>query len=338
MAFGDISTQLATPEETGPMPLRPAFDDVLRLARTQHGMVTRQQLLGLGTSGRMIDIRTRNRRLLPVADGVGVFAVGRPVEGPQAICMAAVLVAGEGSLIAGKAAADLWGFIRHQGVIEVIQGESRRPREIRLDGDGVVGRHRVVVRRTRHLPDADQTRRHGIPVLNVARLFLDLVATLDDDDLYKAFKEADMKGYLNQSELFRCAGLGKGWTGIKRFRKLVERRHPDMKDARSFVEGLLADICAADDELERPLVNRRKGKYFPDFFFPTSGLLVEVEGAETHAGRLAFLDDTRRENILRENVRQLIRFSSEEITNERDRVLRLIKRENAKCLLLKSLE
>ncbi len=288
-------------------------------------------------TGRTIDIRIRNRRLLPVGNGLGVYAIGRPVEGKRALCMAATLVAGEGSMIAGMAAADLWGFREHKGTIDVVRAESRKPRQLWLDGEGVVGRHRVLVRRSRHLPIADRTRQHGIPVMNVARLFVDLTPRLTDKTLYKAFKEADMKGQLNEKELFRCARLGRGWKGIKRFRKLVKRRHPDMKDARTLIEGIVTDICR-DPDLGRPLVNRRKGKYYPDFYFEDCDLLVEVEGAETHAGRLAFLDDTRRENDLREEVRQVIRFSSEEVIQDRERVARIIKREREKCLLLKSLE
>jgi very-short-patch-repair endonuclease len=291
----------------------------------------------MGMSGRMIDVRIRNRRLLPVGARTGVYAVGRPIESRRAACMAATLVAGEGSMVSGRAAADLWDFREHKGEIDVVRTHSRKPQTLWLDGEGVVGRYKIVIHRSRHLPGADRTRRHGIPVMNVARLFVDLSARLGGKPLYDAFKAADMKGCLNEKDLFRCAGLGRGWKGIKRFRKLVRRRHPDMKDARTHVEGLVLDICRNDD-LGRPVVNRRKGRYYPDFFFEESGLLVEVEGAETHAGRLAFLDDTRRENHLREEVRQLIRFSSEEVINEPDRVGRLIKREQAKCMLLKRLE
>lgn len=240
-------------------------------------------------------------------------------------------------MLAGRAGADLWDFRTHSGNIEVIREHSRKPRTIWLDGEGVVGRHQVVVRRSRISSGSDRTRRHGVPVLKVANLFVDLAARLDEKSLYQAFKEADMKGHLNQRELFKCSRLGKGTKGIGKYRKLVERRHPDMKDARTFVEGIIVDLCR-DDRLGKPVVNRRRGRYFPDFYFPDCGLLVEVDGAETHSGRLAFLDDRRRENHLREEVRQLIRFSSEEVIEEPERVGNLIRREREKCFLLMSLE
>lgn len=290
-------------------------------------------------TGRKIDIRIRNRRLLPVGSGTGVYAVGRPIESRRALYLAATLVAGEGSMLAGMAAADLWGFRDSKGRIDVVRAESRKPRELWLDGEGVVGRHRVVVRRSRRLPKSDRARLHGIPVMNVARLFVDLAPRLSDKGLYEAFKQADMQGKLNENDLFRCAGLGRGWKGIRRYRKLVERRHPDMKHARTHIEGLVVDICR-NKTTGRPVVNRRKGKRYPDFFFADCGLLVEAEGAATHGGRLAFLDDSRRENELRDRpeVRQLIRFSSEEIIENPDMVGRSIEREREKCFRLKALE
>lgn len=315
----------------------PSSKGVLHLAGRQYGMVTRDQLRRLGMSRRQIDIRLGNGRLLPIGHRTGVYSIGRPIEGRRAIYMAATLAAGEESMLAGRAAADLWGFREHSGMIEVIREHSRKPRTFRLDGEGVVGRHRVVIRRRRSIPDSDRTRRHGIPVLNVAILFVDLAARLDEKSLYEAFKAADMKGQLNQRDLFRCSRLGKGSEGIGKYRKLVQRRHPDMKDASSYVEGIVTDLCR-DGDLGRPQINHRRGRYFPDFYFPDCGLLVEVDGAETHSGRLAFLDDRRRENQLREEVRQLIRFSSEEVIEEPERVANLIRREREKCFLLKSLE
>lgn len=327
------------PKTLGREPGLPKSQDVLRLAGKQYGLVTRTQLRELGMTDRKIDVRIRNRRLLPVGHRTGVYAVGRPIDSRRAIYKAATLVAGEGSMLAGLAAADLWGFRDYIGRIEVVRAESRKPRELWLNGEGVVGRHRVVVRRSRHLPKEDRTRQHGIPVMNVARLFVDLAPRLSDKALYEAFKQADMQGKLNEKDLSRCAELGRGWRGIRRYRKLVERRHPDMKDARTHIEGLMVDICR-DKTSGRPEVNRRKGKRYPDFFFTDCGLLVEAEGAETHSSRLAFLDDTRRENDLRDRpeVRQVIRFSTEEIVEDPDRAGRLIEQERQKCFRLKDLE
>jgi len=315
----------------------PRSQDVLRLAGKQYGLVTRAQLRELGMTNRKVDIRIRNRRLLPVGKRTGVYAVGRPIESRRAKCMAATLAAGGKAMVAGRAAADLWGFRDHQGSIEVVRPESRKPREFWLDGEGVVGRQRVVVRRSRHLPVPDRTRVHGIPVMNVARLFVGLAANLSDKALSDSFKQADMMGKLNEKELFRCAGLGRGWKGIRRFRALVERRHPQMKDADTHIEGLMLEIDR-DFVQGNPVVHRRMAKYYPDFYYEDCGLLVETDGAEFHSGRLAFLEDSWRQNDLREHARQVIRFSTEEIESDPERVGRNIRRERKRCFQLKHLE
>ncbi|MDQ5894029.1 MAG: hypothetical protein QG596_290 [Actinomycetota bacterium] len=300
-------------------------------------MVTRTQLLDLDISGRMIDVRIANGRLLPAGDRLGVYAVGRPIEGRRAMCMAATLATGEGSVVAGRAAADLWGLLDHKGVIDVVRPVGQKRREFWLEGPGVKGRQRAVVRGSRHLPKVDRTRRHGIPVMNVARLFVDLSAILPDRALSNAFKQADMQGFLNESDLLRCESLGKGWKGTERNRALVRRRHPDTKDARTLIEALMVEINR-DFDLGNPVVNKPMGRYYPDFFYEDCGLLVEVDGAETHTGRLAFLDDSYRENELRQRVRQVIRFSSEEIIEDPERVARIIKMEREKCFTLKAHE
>lgn len=285
----------------------------------------------------MIDVRISNRRLLPLGDRLGVYAVGRPVEGSRAMCMAATLVAGAGAVVAGRAAADLWGFRNHKGVIEVVRPAGRNRRELWLDGPGVARRQKVVVRGSRYLLNADRTRKHGIPVLNVARLFVDLSAIFPEKALWDAFKEADMQGVLNESELLRCADLGKGWPGVAKNRELVRRRHPKMKDARAYIEGLMLEIDR-DFDLGGPVVNKQMGRYYPDFLYEDCGLLIEVDGAESHSGRLAFYDDSYRENELRQQVRQVIRFSTEEIIQDRERVARIVRLEQEKCFRLKALE
>ena len=300
-------------------------------------MLTRTQLLDLGLSARMIDARIGNGRLLPVGDRLGVYAVGRPVEGRRAMCMAAALAAGEGSVVAGRAAADLWGFLDHIGVIDVVRSRGRSRRDFWLNGPGVANWQRVAIRGSRHLSKSDRTRRHGIPVMNVARLFVDLSAFMADKPLIDAFKQADMKGRLNEVELLRFAGPVKGRAGIERYRMLVRRRHPEMKNAWAYTEGQVLEILR-DFDLGRPAVNRPMGRYRLDFYFEDCGLLVEVDGAEFHSGRLAFLDDRYRENELRLQVRQVIRFSSEEITEDPARVAEIIKREKEKCLKLKKFE
>src|SRR5215208_3281294 len=68
-----------------------------RLARSQHGVVTRGDLLELGFSPKAIRHRLVTGRLRPVARGV--YTVGWPLTDRKQDWMAAVLICGEGALL-----------------------------------------------------------------------------------------------------------------------------------------------------------------------------------------------------------------------------------------------
>src|SRR4249919_1902224 len=82
--------------------------DVWALARRQHGVVTRRDLLDLGFSGKAIRHRLATGRLRPVARGV--YTVGWPLTDRKQGWMAAVLICGEGALLSHGSAAALWGI------------------------------------------------------------------------------------------------------------------------------------------------------------------------------------------------------------------------------------
>src|SRR6201994_1875259 len=76
------------------------------LARKQHGVVTRKQLMALGLTSRGIEHRIARGRLHPI--GRGIYAVGRPELTRQGRWMATVLAcggAGKASLSHSSAAA-----------------------------------------------------------------------------------------------------------------------------------------------------------------------------------------------------------------------------------------
>src|SRR5688500_13343110 len=88
------------------------------LARKQHGVVARRQLLELGFSARSITHRIATGRLRPVR--AGVYAVGRPELSDRGVWMAAVLSCGPDAVLSHESAAALWGIRAwHRGEIEV---------------------------------------------------------------------------------------------------------------------------------------------------------------------------------------------------------------------------
>jgi len=78
------------------------------LARRQHGVITRRDLLALGFSPKAIEHRLARGRLHPVARGV--YSVGWPRLTREGRWMAAVLACGKGAALSHRSAAALWGI------------------------------------------------------------------------------------------------------------------------------------------------------------------------------------------------------------------------------------
>src|SRR5690242_21849244 len=99
-----------------------------KLARRQHWVITRAQLLALGFSSEAIKHRIERGRLNPVRRGV--YAVGRPSLTQHGRWMAAVLSCGDGAVLSHSSAAALWRMgPERRSVIELsLPSLSRRRR------------------------------------------------------------------------------------------------------------------------------------------------------------------------------------------------------------------
>src|SRR4051794_3810133 len=99
---------------------------VWELARRQHGVIARRQLLEAGLHPQAIKHRLANGRLHPVRRGI--YVVGRPELTQYGRWMAAVLACGPGSILSHGSTAMLWG-IRPRGRV-------RRSSPAAFSGDG----------------------------------------------------------------------------------------------------------------------------------------------------------------------------------------------------------
>src|SRR3954467_4805049 len=122
------------------------------LARRQHGVLTRSDLLGFGFPPEAIKQRVRTGRLHPVVRGV--YAVGRPHLSREGRWMAAVLACGSGAALSHRSAAALWKFgEEHEDYIDV---SVRRESEARVRG--------IRCHRRPSLPPSAVTTRQNIPL------------------------------------------------------------------------------------------------------------------------------------------------------------------------------
>src|SRR3954468_13148504 len=84
--------------------------ELARIARAQHGVATRTELLRAGLSATEIDRRVSKGALIP--QHRGVYRVGHCAPSLEARYLAAVLACGERALLSGRAAGHLYGLLR----------------------------------------------------------------------------------------------------------------------------------------------------------------------------------------------------------------------------------
>ena len=241
--------------------------DAWRLARAQHGVLTRSDLLGLGFSPKGVKHRVASGRLHPIS--AGVYAVGRPELTPHGRWMAAVLVCGDGAALSHLSAARLWGIGHEErGRIDVTV---RRKAEIHRGG--------LKVRSRLSLPERSFVRRSGIPVTHPVQTLIDLATELRILKLERAVNEAD-KLDLVDPETLRSAldGYG-GMPGVRTLRTMLDRHTFRLSD--SDLEVFFRPLALAAG-FPLPLTKHRVLDYEVDFWLPDHGLIVEADGLRYH--------------------------------------------------------
>jgi hypothetical protein len=225
--------------------------EVARIAATQHGYVTRSQLLHAGFDRNAIAHRVRTGRL--VRAHRGVYAVGHVPPSPYARAMAAVLACGPGAVLSHRSAAALWGLVRWPRTHEVTA-----PTDHRVPG--------IHTHRSRRLDDV--TTHYGIPTTSPARTLLDLAKILDPASLTRAVNDARLRHLLSREDLDGALA-----------RRLTSS--PTKAPTRSVLED--AFLAFLDRHgLPRPEVNQRVAGHEVDMLWRPQRLVAELDGRAYH--------------------------------------------------------
>ncbi len=252
---------------------------VLDLAATQHGVVTRRQLLELGLSSRAVTHLLR-RRLLHRTH-TGVYAVGRPrldVDGERT---AALLACGAGSWISHSGAIAFWRL-----------GPRETPLEISVSPPRTVARPGIIVHRRSNIAAIEIRVERGIAVSDPVRTLIDIAPRKDLDELENLLGAADRRDLLKPELVVRrLEPLGPD-PGVSRLRLVVERRTLTLTD--SHLERLLLPI-ARRAGLGDPLTQEWVNGYRVDFYWPDLGLVVETDGLKYHRTPAQQTVDKRRD-------------------------------------------
>lgn len=159
--------------------------EIGELARRQHGLVGRRQLLALGIGEDAIDHRLAVGRLYRVQDGV--YSVGHRLITKHGWWLAAVLASGSKAVLSHHSAAALWGL------------RSYTERAVEVTTPSKSTSSKLVRRHRKPLPPDEVTVMEGIPVTSVPRTIFDLAATEPLDVVKALLREAEFRGLMTGS-------------------------------------------------------------------------------------------------------------------------------------------
>jgi very-short-patch-repair endonuclease len=289
---------------------KPSLERLLAaLAREQHGVVARWQLLPRGFAPDVVDRWIASGRLHRVHQGV--YAVGHTRLTVWGHCMAAVLSCGPHAVLSHRSAARLWNLLSDsRRLIDVtVPGRNRRPRGV------------VRVHQTRNLRPDDVTVVDGIPVTSVARTLLDLAATEKAERMEQAIQRAETHRLFD----------------LKAVEQLLERspRHKGRRPLLDALTDVVHTVPGTRRELERlfqslvreaglprPEVNTMIEGLEVDVVWRDHRLIVELDSREFHLTRRAFETDRERDAALQVAGYRVIRITWRRLMNEPDAIVR----------------
>jgi very-short-patch-repair endonuclease len=266
---------------------------IAQIARDQHGVIARGQLLDAGVTPGAIDHRLAIGRLRALHRGV--YLVGA-VAPPRAAEMAAVLACGPGAVITHTSAAHLSALLPHKPNTIHVTVPGRDPG----------ARPGLTIHRVRALDRRDVTTFDGIPITTPARTVVDVAAMLPPNALERLLAEVFVRRLATRRDLHGAVERAGRRPGVVAMRRMLANREPAY--TRSEAERRFLTLVESAD-LPRPEVNAHLGPYEVDFLWRTARLVVEVDGFRYHSSRVAFERDRARDADLQAHGWRVIRVT-----------------------------
>ena len=173
----------------------------------------------------------------------------------------------QGAVLSHTSGAELWGIRRRVRRLP----NPGEPTDVHVTvprTSGVRRRDGIALHRSTTLIAAECTRRDGIPVTKPARTLADLRPLLSPAQFSAALREAE-------------------------FLRLPIDREFVSDHTRTELEQAMVGLCRRH-RLPQPEVNTKVHRFEVDFLWPAEGLIVEVDGWESHRSRSAFEEDRAR--------------------------------------------
>lgn len=263
----------------------------MRIARSQHGLLTLGQWRAAGMTHDALRHRISMRRLGRFHPGVFVVP-GAPATFEQRIC-AAVLAGGPVTVASHETAALLHGFPHiGPGLVEI---STARPFRRKIRG--------VVHHRTRTFLGAERTSVRGVPVTSYARTLVDLSARLSVYQLGAALDDGLRRGVASVEALRMCTCGLRPAPGrrLSVVHALLAARSPgyepgdsdlELRFVRALVDAGLPEPVQQHEVRPADRVARL------DLAYPSMKIAIEVDGFGPHSVRSRFDRDRARQNDL----------------------------------------
>lgn len=264
------------------------------MAGRQFGVVSTEQLLGLGLSPRSITRMAADGRLHRVHRGV--HAVGHLAVTLRSRELAAVLAGGPAALLGHRSAGAAHGLMRPTNRIEVTAPRSR------------VGHDGFVLHTSRCLEPQDRTEVHGIPTTTVARTIVDCAETCTEKQVGDIVHAAEVQQLFDLAAVREVQSRLPGRTGRHLLNRVLSRYEPSPRVTRSEGERRFLELCERNG-LPLPQTQVAVAGYEIDCLWPHARLAVEFDGEAFHYNTRSYYSDRLRDRKLKVADIEVIRVT-----------------------------
>ncbi len=208
------------------MRVRIAAERVRQVAKAQEGVIGRGQLTDCGLSGGDISRWISQGRLIRILPSV--YAVGHAHLTWRARLVAALLYAGEGSILSHQTAAVEWKLVEARAGATVHVTTPGRRRSFKW----------VKVHRSNEI---DFERRNGLPVTSLARTLVDYAAGRDFESVRKSLANADFHHTIDGQAI--ASVMRHGRPGSGNLRRAIKVHMPELAATLSPLEDAMLYLC-----------------------------------------------------------------------------------------------
>jgi hypothetical protein len=276
---------------------------IARIAKQRHGVVTRRLLLTAGIARKQIQRRLARGTLLAVYPGV--YRVGHSAPSTEARYLAAVDACGDGAVLCGFAAANLYGLLKGSPPAPEVTATTKR----RARG--------VITHRARAIDPRDRTTFKRIPITTVARTVTDLAPGLSLNVLARAYHEGEVRHGLKPSQIEDVLARRPTTKGRRNLEAIIHGDHPV---TLSFMERAFLKLLK-EHNLPLPLMNRPRDGHWIDCRWPEHRLTVELDSYRYHRSRHAWQQGHDRERAARARGDEFRRYTYADVVEDPSRMM-----------------